>query len=142
MVGLGPGELEMLGIGHEHGEGLRVVPDDVGKGLRLPGADVDLAQAPIEQDRQIPSPGEGLGGEARPVEVAGIDRVEVEVPEARGETLPLLMPERGDVAVPLPLHEAIEVPLRLDVANDINFCHNWASWCLTAAAGYSIIGNM
>ena len=139
VVGLGPRHGEVFRVTHEACDQLRLLPEDVGEGLRLPAADVDLTQARVGLDGQIVKARDGGGGKARTVEVAGIHRIDRDIPKAKGESLHLLPPHGGDVPVPVPLHVPVEVPLCLNVPNYINFCHKSASRCLTAAVGYSII---
>ena len=121
--GLGSGETEACRVVHEGIHQLRLLILDVCKGPALPRPDVDLPEAPVAADGQIMIAGDGRGGKARPEEVAGIDRVHRDIPEAQAQGVPLLLADGRDVPVPVPLHEAVEVPLRLDMSNYINFCH-------------------
>ena len=125
--GLGPLQIKALGVVQEGVKEGRGLPDRVGKGHALPGADVDLPQAAVGIERHIAPARKGQRREAGPAQVAGVDRVDRHVPEARRETLHLLDAAGRDVAVPVALHVAVEIALRLHVPNYINFCHKTAS---------------
>ena len=127
LIGLGPGEIKMLLIVHEAVKLLRLFPDDIGEGLGLPGADVDLPQASVRLHGQIVVFCDGGGGEARTPEVAGVNGVHRDSAKALGQGIALPYPEGRHVPVPVPLHVAIEVALGLNVPNYINFCHKPAS---------------
>ena len=127
MEGLGPLQIKVLGVVQEGVEERRGLPDRVGKGLALPGADVDLPQTAVRIQRHAAPPGKGEGREARPDQVAGVHGVDRHVPEPRREALHLLYAAGRDVPVPVALHVPVEVALRLYVPNYINFCHKTAS---------------
>ena len=73
------------------------------------------------------------------VEIARVYGVDRDVPETRGEQLDLRLARGRHVPVPVPLHDAIAVPLGLRVPYEINFRHECASIALTDATRYSII---
>ena len=147
----GVGPLRHLGIGLRPGEGERgllkdelaeifpILPAQVAEVPGLPGAQADLTEAAVRGDGQIMVFGDGGSGEAGPVQVAGIDRVHMYVLKTFRQRVPLQNPHRGDAAVPVALTHTVQVALRLDVADYINFCHNYASNFLTIRSRYSII---
>ena len=100
LVGLGSGEIKMLLIVHKSVEQLRLLPDNVGKGLGLPGADVDLPQALVRLHGQIVVFCDGGGCEARTPEVAGVNGVHRDSAKALGQGVPLPYPERRHAPVP------------------------------------------
>ena len=55
------------------------------------------------------------------------------------QLVPLQDAHGRNAAVPVALTHTVQVALRLDVADYINFCHNYASNFLTIRSEYSII---
>ena len=117
---------------------LRLLMEEVSEKQLLPGADVQLPQGGGGVERQGAGLVDGGGGEHGPVEVAGAHRVKLEVPQPIRQQGDLPAAQLGDAAVPVPLHDAKAVSLRLRVPDQINFCHN-LSLSLTKVVEYSII---
>ena len=106
---------------------LGVLADDVPPGPALPVAYADLPEAGAAVKGQVLRLIKGGSGGPGPVEVAGVDGVDGDVREAplQGPDLPPA-PVRK-VAVVLALGNAVEVALRLGVADEIEIGHNKAS---------------
>ena len=139
VIALGAGKAEFLGVMDKEIRLMGLVVIDVGEKARLPGPDIDLAQVENGVQLQRAEAPDRLGGEHRAAEVAGIERVDLHAAEARGERVDLEQAQGGDVAVPVTLHRAVEIALRLGVADQIDFCHNCVLPYLTMHAGMSII---
>ena len=138
-IGLRPGEGESGLIKDELAELLPILPAQVAEVPGLPGTQADLPEAAVRDDGQIMVFGDGGSGEAGPVQVAGIDRVHMYVLKTLRQGVPLQDAHGSNTAVPVALTHTVQVALRLDMADYINFCHNYASNFLTIRSGYSII---
>ena len=66
---------------------------------------------------------DGLGGGAGAEEVGGIHRVNVDIFKAAAENIDLTVATVGNEAVILSVGNAVEVALRLGVADEIDGCH-------------------
>ena len=116
----------------------RLLVKDVAEKLRLPGAHVDLPQGGIGAQRKAPGLVDGACGEHGAIEIAGIHRVKGHLPQPLFQKSDLPPTQFCHAAVPVPLQDAEAIPLRLGVADEINFCHN-LSLSLTKEVEYSII---
>ena len=96
---------------------LRVLPGDLAPGLLLPDAHADLPQTRAAVQRQPLGAVQGAGGGAGAVEVAGVDGVDMDVPKAPGQGLHLPPAPVCEDAVGLALSDAVEISLRLRVAD-------------------------
>ena len=67
--------------------------------------------------------GDGLGGGHGAEEIAGIDRVNGDIPETLLQGFDLAVAVVGDEAVILAVDAAVEIPLRLGVSNEVKFGH-------------------
>ena len=66
---------------------------------------------------------DGLGGGAGAEEVGGVHRVNVDIFKAAAENVNLTVAAVGNEAVILSVGNAVEVALRLGVADEIDGCH-------------------
>ena len=138
-VGLRPVQLKMGLVKNEFAEILLILTAEIAEIHGLPGTQVYLPEAPVGVYGQGVILGDGRGGKAGSVQVAGIYGVHMDVFKTLRQRIPLLHAHGGNVPVPVALAHSVEVALRLDVANYINFCHKYASCFLTICTEYSII---
>lgn len=103
----------------------RVLPGDLPPGLLLPHAHADLPQVPPPVQGQALGLVNGAGGGAGAVEVAGVDRVDGNIRESARQRLDLPLAPVCDAAVSLSLGDAVQVALRLCVANQIDGGHGF-----------------
>ena len=103
----------------------RVLPGDLPPGLLLPHAHADLPQVPPPVQGQALGLVNGAGGGAGAVEVAGVDRVDGNIRESARQRLDLPLAPVCDAAVGLSLGDAVQVALRLCVANQIDGGHGF-----------------
>ena len=89
----------------------------------LPNAHVDLAESGLEVEGETLGLVDGLGGGAGAEEVGGVHRVNVDIFKAAAENVDLTVAAVGNKAVILPVGNAVEVALRLGVADEIDGCH-------------------
>ena len=136
--GLRPGEREVLGVIAELVHPLRVLLPEIGVEPGLPGADVQLPKLRVRHQAQAVGAGDGRGGVPGPIQIAGIDRVNRQVPESGLQRLHLFFAQLRHAAVPEALHHVAGVSLRVSVTDQINFCHI-LSLSLTESVGDSII---
>ena len=101
----------------------RVLPGDLPPGLFLPDAHADLPQVPPPVQGQPPGPVDGAGRGAGAVEVAGVNRVHGDAGKPALQRLDLPPAPVRDDAVGLPLGDAVQVSLRLRVADQIDGGH-------------------
>ena len=125
-VGLAPLDGPLVLLEHKRMGKLRLVMDDVAEKLRLPAAHMDLPQLPGAVQGQIMEAGDGGGGEPGAVQVAGIERVDLHIPETLRQRVDLAAAHGGHISIPMPLHHAIAVALSLGMPNEINFRHKSA----------------
>ena len=92
----------------------------------LPDAERDLAQARRGLQRQLRvRPQDRLRGVLRALQIAGIHRVERHIAEPLGERVDLLAAARRDLTVPVALDAAVEIALRLGMADEIDRGHGY-----------------
>ena len=96
---------------------------DVAPGLALPDAHVYLAQARRRDELELPPAQERTRRCNGPVQVAGIHRVYLYPAETFRQGVYLPPAPVRDLAVPVALSTAEEVPLRLCVTYEIYTCH-------------------
>ena len=107
----------------EIGHLLRVLAVDVAPGALLPTAHVDLPQRRHPVEGQALGLVDGAGGSAGTVQVAGVHRVNMDVREPLFQCPDLPPAPVGEVTVLLALGNAVQVALRLRVADEINGRH-------------------
>ena len=93
-------------------------------GTALPAAHVNLPEGGLQMQLQPLRLIDGPGGGAGPEQVAAVHRVNVYVVKALFQYPELLIAPVGDQAVVLAVGDAVEVALRLGVADQINSCHS------------------
>ena len=92
---------------------------ELAPGLALPDAHADFPQLRSGVQRQLPAAEQGPRGLHRAVQVAGVDGVYGHALEALRQGVYLFPAALGDLAVPVALGPAEEVPLGLGVANEV-----------------------
>ena len=102
---------------------LRVPPGDLAPGLLLPDAHADLPQIPPPVQGQPLGPVNGAGGGAGAVEVTGVHRIYGNFRKAALQRPDLLPAQVRQDAVVLSLGDAVQVSLRLCVADQIDRGH-------------------
>ena len=102
---------------------LRVLPGDLPPGLFLPDTHTDLPQVPPPVQGQPLGPVDGAGGGAGAVEVAGVHRIHGNIGKPALQRLDLPPAPVRDDAVGLPLGDAVQISLRLRVADQIDGGH-------------------
>ena len=107
----------------EIGHLLRVLTVDVAPGALFPAAHVDLPQRWHPVEGQALGLIDGAGGGAGTVQVAGIHRVNMDILEPLFQSPDLPPAPVREVTVLLALGNAVQVALRLRVANQINGRH-------------------
>ena len=132
-------ERKFLGAVDEGVHHLRLLPAHVAEKACLPGTDVDLAQVALGVQRKVVIAADRPGRQHRALQVAGIQRVDFHIAHSFGKGVDLPETERGDIAVPMALHRAVEVALGLGMADEIDFCHDKLLQYLTVSGGMSII---
>ncbi len=138
-IGLGSLKVEIGLVKDEVVEFLAALQPQVPEILCFPGTQVYFPEAPVGYYRQVMVLCDSRGGKAGSVQVAGVHRIYRHILKTLCQSVPLTDADGGHIPVPMTLAHAVEVPLSLDVANYINFCHNNASCFLTICTGYSII---
>ena len=93
------------------------------EGFVLPGPHTDLPEPGIGIQGKSPGTAQRRAGLHGPAQVAGIDRVQVYVPEPLGQRLHLPAAEIRQIAVIPALHPAVEIALRLPVTDEIDGGH-------------------
>ena len=115
-------------------EPLPLRPAHLAPGTVLPAAHVDLPQAGICVQLQSLGHIDGPGGGPGAVQVAGPDRIHRHAGKPRLQGLDLLPAVLRDQGVIPAVDPAVEVPLRLRVADQIDRCHNTTPLFLTRGA--------
>ena len=103
--------------------GLGRCPGDVPPGPALPAPHADFPEARAAVEGQAMGAVDGGGGGPGPVEVAGVDGVNMDVREAALQGIHLPPAPVGETALVLALGDAVEVALRLGVANEVDGGH-------------------
>ena len=96
-----------------------MVVEQLSPGHVLPDSRADLPQAGVDPEREPPGTVDGPGGGHGPVEVAGIYRVKVDALKPLFQGLHLLPALAGEQAVVPAVAAAVEIALRLSVADKI-----------------------
>ena len=110
----------------------------------LPHTHVDLAEGGLQMQGQSLGQPDGTGCDLGAVEVAGIHGVNVHVLKALAQGIDLLVAAVvGDHAVVVAVSHAVEVALRLRVADEIDLRHTTVTHCFSscAAAGTACAGS-
>ena len=122
-IGLRAGDGEGGGVVIEGQHLLRLVPGQVPEGTVLPGPAAQLPEAGVGMDGQVVVFRDGSGGAPGARQVAGPDRRHRKLPEALGQGVDLPQSPGGDAAVVPALAAAVDIPLRLAVADQIDAGH-------------------
>ena len=125
--GLRPGDGPAVHAAAEIRHGLRRAAGDVPPGPALPVPHADLPEARAAVEGQVFGPVNGRGGGPGAVEVAGVNRVDGDVREAALQGLHLPPAPVREIALVLALGDAVEVALRLGVADKIDGSHGGSS---------------
>ncbi|MPM65369.1 hypothetical protein SDC9_112264 [bioreactor metagenome] len=126
--GLSAPHVPQVGPGGEQAQLLRLLNADLAPGLFLPLTHADLPQVFPLLNGQVLRVGNGPGGNTGAGQIAGIHRVDLLIPEALRQSGNLLIPPVRDDAVTLALGNAVQVPLRLSVADQIQGGHGKSSF--------------
>ena len=125
--GLSPLHPEVRGAVIEADQIHGVAPLQLAPGLVLPCAQADLPQARVGVQLQTVGQVDRFGGSHCTEQVAGVHRVDMYVrkPSPQGRDLPVAV--FGDQAVVPAVYPAVEIPLRLRVADQIDGCHRFTA---------------
>ena len=123
LIGLRPRDLPVLrivvkGFDLLGRKGLRIAEGDV-----LPVAQRHLAQPGLCLDRKTLWPADRLCGQHGAVEIRGVDGVDRDRSKAPLQRPDLPKTVAGDPRVVVPVDPAIDVSLRLCMADHVEFCH-------------------
>ena len=140
---LGPRHTPQVGPPVEVVHLLRVSHVQLMPGVVLPLPHADLPERRLQMQRQGLGQPDGPCGDLRPVQVAAVHRVDVHLPEPLPQSVDLLIPPVvGDQPVAVAVCNAVQVSLRLRVADQIQPRHTTVTHCFhartassTAAAG-------
>lgn len=117
---------------------LRPAPGDLAPGLLFPCAHTDFAQGPAAMQRQIFGDVQGAGGGTGAVQVAAVHRIDADSGKSPLQGFYLPPAPVGENTVVLALGNAVQVSLRLGVANQIDSGHVSLPWTFILDTVYSI----
>ena len=125
--GLRPGDGPAVHAAAEVRHGLRRGAGDVPPGPALPVPHADFPETRAAVEGQAVGAADGRGGGPGAVEVAGVNRVDADVRKAALQGPDLPPAPVGEAALVLALGDAVEVALRLGVADEVDGGHGGSS---------------